>query len=107
LERRLTGLVERLPRGELRRQKALELAEVYERLGNTYEAIQAWTQVATEAPDHAPAFAALSRLYERVGQWSKVIEALGRELDLYEADGVPSGDRPREIRKRIAAIFEE
>jgi len=42
LERRLGGLLERLPPGDQRRLRALELADVYERLGNTYEAIGAW-----------------------------------------------------------------
>src|SRR5262249_12425864 len=84
LERRLHGLVERLPSGEPRRLRALELANVYERLGNSYEAIDAWNQVAREYPDHAPAFAELARLYEGVGQWSKVIESLTRELDVVD-----------------------
>src|SRR6266511_2124781 len=75
-------------------------------MGNHYEAIDAWTHVAREYPDHAPAFANLARLYESVGQWSKVIEALTRELDIVETEGRGNPVRAREIRKRIAEIFE-
>ena len=64
LERRLHGLMERMPPGESRKLRALELAEVYEKLGNNYEAIDAWTHVAREYPDYAPAFGNLARLYE-------------------------------------------
>jgi tetratricopeptide (TPR) repeat protein len=106
LERRLHGLIERLPPGEPRRLRALELADCYERMGNHYEAIDAWTHVAREYPDHASAFANLARLYESVGQWSKVIEALTRELDIVETEGRGNPARAVEIRKRIAHIFE-
>lgn len=111
LERRLHGLIERLPPSEDRKARALELADVYERMGNNYEAIDAWTHVAREYPDHAPAFANLARLYEAVGQWSKVIESLTRELDVLDAGG-DGGDRKgheqaRAIRRRIGAIFDK
>ncbi len=95
LERRLHGLMERMPPGEPRWLRALELAEVYERLGNTYEAIDAWTHVAREYPDHAPAFASLARLYEGLGQWSKVIEALTRELDILDGEGKSARQQAR------------
>jgi tetratricopeptide (TPR) repeat protein len=106
LERRLGGLMEKLPPGEPRRARALELAEVYERMGKPYEAIAAWTRVADEHPGgYAPAYASLARLYQGVGQWSKVIDALMRELDLVEASG---GIEPaRELRRRVAAILEQ
>jgi golgin subfamily B member 1 len=106
LERRLHGLIERMPPGNDRKLRALELAEVYERLGNNYEAIDAWTHVAREYPDHAPAFASLARLYESVGQWSKVIEALTRELDILDGEGKSGAAQARTIRKRIGQIFE-
>jgi tetratricopeptide (TPR) repeat protein len=106
LERRLHGLLERLPTGDTRQQRAIELADVYERLGNHYEAIDAWSNVAREFPDHAPAFANLARLYERVGQWSKVIESLTRELDIHDVTDEAGAARARDIRKRIGEIFE-
>ncbi|HEX6838147.1 MAG TPA: tetratricopeptide repeat protein, partial [Polyangia bacterium] len=112
LERRLHGLIERMPASEQRKERALELADVYERMGNTYEAIDAWTHVAREYPDHAPAFANLARLYESVGQWSKVIESLTRELDVHDAGGQGHDNKrgqvqARVIRRRIGAIFEK
>ncbi|HEX9104598.1 MAG TPA: tetratricopeptide repeat protein, partial [Polyangia bacterium] len=107
LERRLHGLMERLPASESRKQRALELADVYERMGNNYEAIDAWTHVAREYPDHAPAFANLARLYESVGQWSKVIESLTRELDVLDSQGKSGQQQARTIRRRIGAIFEK
>ena len=106
LERRLHGLMERMPPGEPRRLRALELADVYERMGSSYEAIDGWTHVAREYPDHAPAFGNLARLYESVGQWSKVIESLTRELDIVDGDGKAGQARARQIRKRIGEIFE-
>ena len=107
LERRLRGLMERMPSGEARKLRSLELAEVYERMGNTYEAIDAWTHVAREYPDHAPAFANLARLYEAVGQWSKVIESLTRELDVHDSQGKSGQQQARAIRRRIGEIFEK
>jgi tetratricopeptide (TPR) repeat protein len=104
LERRLGGLLERLPPGEQRKLRALELAQVYEQMGNTYEAITAWHRVADENPDHGPAFSSLARLYESVGQWSKVIESLTREIDLLETQKAKS-ERARELRKRVGEIF--
>src|SRR5262249_51962638 len=104
LERRLGGLLERLPLGDQRRLRALELADVYEHLGNTYEAIGAWHRVADENPDYAPAFASLARLYESVAQWSKVIESLTREIDVLETQKQKS-ERARELRKRVGEIF--
>ena len=106
LERRLHGLMERMPPSDARRLRALELADVYEQMGNTYEAIDAWTHVAREYPDHAPAFANLARLYEAVGQWSKVIESLTRELDVVDGEGKSGQARARVIRKRIGQIFD-
>ncbi|HEX4460005.1 MAG TPA: tetratricopeptide repeat protein, partial [Polyangia bacterium] len=106
LERRLHGLIERMPPGEPRRLRALELADVYERMGSSYEAIDGWTHVAREYPDHAPAFGNLARLYESVGQWSKVIESLTRELDIVDGEGKAGQARARQIRKRIGEIFE-
>ncbi len=107
LERRLHGLIERIPASETRKERALELAEVYERMGNNYEAIDAWTHVAREYPDHASAFANLARLYEAVGQWSKVIESLTRELDVHDSQGKTGQAEARAIRRRIGAIFEK
>ena len=107
LERRLHGLMERMPPSEARKARALELADVYERMGNTYEAIDAWTHVAREYHDHAPAFANLARLYEAVGQWSKVIESLTRELDVHDSQGKSGQQQARAIRRRIGAIFEK
>src|SRR3954468_8715155 len=76
-------------------------------MGNTYEAISAWQRVAQENPDHAPAFANLARLYESVGQWSKVIESLTRELDVHDAGGKSGQQQARAIRRRIGGIFEK
>jgi tetratricopeptide (TPR) repeat protein len=107
LERRMNGLLEKLPPGEPRRLRALELASLYEQLGNTYEAIDAWKRVADENPDDPQPFANLARLYETVAQWSKVVESLTRELDVLDATGQGGGQaRARELRKRIGEIYE-
>jgi len=121
LERRMNGLLEKLPPGEPRRLRALELASIYEQLGNTYEAIDAWKRVADENPDDPKPFANLARLYEGVGQWSKVVESLTRELDVLDSTGQGTGpppkdggaggpvsgpERARELRKRVGEIYE-
>jgi tetratricopeptide (TPR) repeat protein len=106
LERRMNGLLEKLAPGEPRRLRALELASIYEQLGNTYEAIDAWKRVGDENPDDPQPFANLARLYEGVGQWSKVVESLTRELDVLDAAGGANSERARERRKRIGEIYE-
>src|SRR5262249_19861879 len=103
LERRLGGLLERLPPGDQRKLRALELADVYERMGNTYEAITAWQRVATENPDHTPAFASLAPLYQSGCQWAKVIEAMTRETGTLEMQ--KDNERARQLRKRVGEIF--
>src|SRR5262249_52869572 len=56
--------------------------------------------------DYSQSFAALARLYESVGQWSKVIESLTRELDILDGEGKSGAAQARTIRKRIGEIFE-
>src|SRR6185437_6181906 len=101
----------KLPAGEARRLRAIELATLYEKLGNTYEALDAWKHVAEENPDHATAFSELGRLYESVGQWSKVVESLTREVDLLDGNGEKRSKetiaRARERRRRIGEIYEK
>jgi tetratricopeptide (TPR) repeat protein len=108
LERRLSGLLERMPAGDQRKLRAVELASTYEEVGNTYEAIDAWRRVAEENPDDPEAFAHLGQLYESVGQWSKVVESLTRELDVLDAKGRKE-DRKRALdrRQRIGEIYEK
>lgn len=106
LERRLNGLIERMPPGTERRARAVELAEIYERLGQTYEAIGAWRRVADESPDDEPAEEALARLYERSAQWSKVVEALVQLADLRDARGTSDGRmQARAARRRVGDIY--
>ena len=84
LERRLSGLMERLPPGDQRRLRALELADVYERLGNTYEAIGAWQRVARgESRPRAGVRVAGAAVRERrpVVQGHRVADARARHLD--------------------------
>ena len=85
LERRLRGLMERCRRRRRGELRALELADVYERSA-TLRGDRRLDARGREYPEHAPAFANLARLYEAVGQWSKVIESLTRELDVHDAE---------------------
>ena len=106
LERRLGGLLEKLPQGAARRARAVELSRTYERLGKSYEAISAWRRVADEQPDDRTAWDALARLYEAVGQWSKVVEALVKGADLLETSGDPAAVvEARGLRRRIGHIY--
>ncbi len=116
LEKRTTGAVEALPPGADRRRKSLELADLYEkRLERPYEAIdtlEGYVDAADEDergaddPDVVAksclAYEALSRLYSRVGMWSKAADALKSEIAL----GGPPG-AVLELRRRVAEIQEK
>jgi tetratricopeptide (TPR) repeat protein len=102
LERRTSGLLERLPPGPRRIGALRELAEIYQtRLSKPYEAVDAAGRLAHEDPQNPDVYALLARLYEQVGLWAKVIESLGREADLSDRA------RAREARRRIAEIYEQ
>jgi tetratricopeptide (TPR) repeat protein len=117
LEKRTSGPTEALPPGPERRAKLRELAELYEvRLEKPYEAIDTLERYAAEAAeedrtaeDHAAfarealaAYDALTRLYSRVGLWAKAVESLQRQADL-----APDRAAARDLRLRIAAIYEK
>jgi tetratricopeptide (TPR) repeat protein len=117
LEKRTSGPTEALPPGPERRAKLRELAELYEvRLEKPYEAIDTLERFAAEAAeedrtteDHAAfarealaAYDALTRLYSRVGLWVKAVESLQRQADL-----APDRATARDLRVRIAAIYEK
>ncbi len=108
IERRLNGLMERLPAGPARSARAVELAEIYERLGKKYEAIGTLEALLQREPSHAGALIFLGKLYEAQGQWGKVIASLTRRIDLLEAgEGSATQPESRRLRLRIAKIYEE
>ncbi len=119
LERRITVPGGRLE-GTEARQRAFELAELYEkRLERPYEAVDTLERHVASAEEeerglaagspHAPALAiearagysALARLYGRVGMAQKAAAALQRELEL-----TGEGEDAREARWRLAEIYE-
>jgi golgin subfamily B member 1 len=116
LDKRITGTLEALPAGTLRRQRSRELADLYDlRLERPYEAIDAYERYVASVeedglgPDHpdvvqgnAEALEALTRLYSRVGMWGKASESLARQIDL-----TPEVDLVRPLRLRLAEIAEK
>jgi tetratricopeptide (TPR) repeat protein len=114
LEKRTSGPTEALPPGPERRAKLRELASLYEaRLEKPYEAIDTLERLVAEAADEVAsesatselvleAYDALTRLYSRVGLWAKVVESLQRQADL-----TPRPEKARDLRLRIAAVYEK
>ena len=119
LERRITVPGGRLEGSEAR-SRAFELAELYEkRLERPYEAVDTLERLVLSTDEEerglvagdprAPAlaqearagWAALARLYGRVGMAQKAAAALQRELDL-----TSEGQEAREARWRLAQIYE-
>ena len=91
------------------RLRALELADVYERLGNTYEAIDAWQRVAAaRTPITRRRSPSLARLYEigrPVVQGDRVADARARRRSRRRKSGQ---ERARaQLRKRVGEIFEQ
>lgn len=96
---RLGGTTPEAERPELLR----ELAEIYEhRLHKPYEAIGGLERLCALVPDDDNAVERMAAVYERVGRWAKVVEALARLADLVE--GTP---RAREARRRVGEIYEK
>ena len=119
LERRITVPGGRLEGPEARR-RAFELAELYEkRLERPYEAVDTFERYVasseeeerglvagdprapTLAQEARAGYAALARLYGRVGMAQKAATALQRELEL-----TGEGEDAREARWRLAEIYE-
>jgi tetratricopeptide (TPR) repeat protein len=105
--------------GAERRKRLRELASLYEeRLERPYEAIDTLERLLAEAaeeeraatetghtPDNAEllgAHEALSRLYTRVGLWSKVVESLQRQAEL-----TTDRQRARALRMEVASVYEK
>jgi len=115
LERRTGGVLEALPPGVPRRKRLRELAALYEdHLEKPYEALDTLERMLTEASEDErgvddadvasemrEACEALARLYARVGLWAKVVESLGREVELTN-----DLTARRELRLRIARVLE-
>ena len=96
LEQRTGSPTEALPNGPERRARLRELAGLYEeRLERPYEAIDTLERLLRESSDEErgtaepppveetlAAHEALTRLYSRIGLWSKVVESLQSRADL-------------------------
>src|SRR5262249_26698683 len=79
-----------------------ELGDIYEhRLHKPYEAIGALERLVALVPDDDAAVERMASVYERVGRWAKVVEALTRLADLVEGTA-----RAREARRRVGEIYE-
>jgi golgin subfamily B member 1 len=116
LEQQTGSPTEALPSGPERRARLCELAGLYEeRLERPYEAIDTLERLLRESTDEerggteAPpveetlaAHEALTRLYSRIGLWSKVVESLQSRADL-------TGDKTkaRALRLEVAAVYEK
>jgi tetratricopeptide (TPR) repeat protein len=111
LDKLTSGPTQALPPGLERRAKLRELAALYEEhLEKPYEAIDALERYVSEAAEDGAAgtsevfeaFGALERLYSRVGMWAKVVDSLQRHAEV-----VTDPDRARELRLRVAHVYEK
>jgi tetratricopeptide (TPR) repeat protein len=80
--------------------KVAEIAE--QRLQNLDVAAGAWEEILNLVPEHPTAFAALGRLYSRLGQWERLTALNSREMELVEDDEERAG-----LLLRNAEIFRE
>ena len=109
LERRLHGLIERMPPVGGARLRALELADVYEKIGNTYEAIDAWTHVARRVPRSRAGVrqpGAPVRVGRPVVQGDRVADARARRPRFARARAGEQ-QRARELSRRIGEHLRE
>src|SRR5439155_25403492 len=67
--------------------------------GQPYEALDAWGRLLSEDDESLDALRALARLYEQVGQWSRVIDALTKIAGLAHEQGFPEEGRAAQRRK--------
>jgi hypothetical protein len=76
-----------------------ELATHLEGADERDAAMQAWQQVATQDPAHAPAWEAIERLLELTGRHDLLLETL-----IAHAEGPAAGDRPASFHARAADV---
>jgi golgin subfamily B member 1 len=70
-----------------RRDLWLELADVYERMAKPDKLAEALREAKEAGADEATVIPRLSKAYELAGQTDKLVEILGREIELAEAKG--------------------
>ncbi len=118
LEQRTGSPTEALPNGPERRARLRELAGLYEeRLERPYEAIDTLERLLRESSDEErgaadavpppveetlAAHEALTRLYSRIGLWTKVVESLQSRADLTSDKA-----KARALRLEVAAVYEK
>lgn len=91
---RYSDLVELIPREfdllddpKEARDLRLRLGRLWEeKLGDNLTAIEVYTQVLQESPDHPTALSALERLYEKEGLWEELIEIYKAEVRIARGD---------------------
>ena len=89
-----------------RRPLRFAMARVYEeKLGDTFEAMGAYKSALEANPRDSEALGALSRLYEKEGQWADHLETLDRMADLTDASS--DGTARMELKLRAARVTEE
>ncbi len=86
-----------------RPQLLRELAAIYtQRLQRPHDAIDAFERLRALAPADTQVIVQLSEIYASVGRWSKVIETLGRVIEV--AEGSPEA---RDALRSIARIYRD
>lgn len=81
LERRRSGLKERLPAGPARRAMFLELGELYQQLGKSFEALDVFASMASEDDADPEPHHRMARLHEAQRAFARAAEALQREAE--------------------------
>ncbi len=89
-----------------RRPLRFAMARVYEdKLGDTFEAMGAYKSALEADPRDSEAVGALSRLYEKEGQWANHLETLDRQAELLSSSEDVAARL--ELKLRAAQVTEE
>ncbi|MCS6914486.1 MAG: hypothetical protein RMK29_13250 [Myxococcales bacterium] len=81
LERRRSGSKERLPKGPARRAMFLELGELYQQLGKSFEALDVYASMAAEDDDDPEPYHRMARLHEMQRAYARAAEAWQKAAD--------------------------
>ena len=85
--------------------KAVEIGDFYLRRGKYKAALSRFQEALKTDPHYAPAFRELGRVYEKMGQWKKSLDAYQKYLD--ELPSAKDAREAKDIHKAIARMQRE
>ena len=85
--------------------KSVEIGDFYLRRGKYQAALSRFQDALKTDPHYAPAYRELGRVYEKMGQWKKSLDAYQKYLD--ELPSAKDAREAKEIHKAIARMQKE